>query len=90
MKMRRSKYIIGIRKDMAASLMLDEKEALVEWVSGGNSPLKNPWHMCYEDNRPFSFITAVQFINETASETGSVFFDYTAYGSNDSELNIPF
>jgi hypothetical protein len=88
--MRRSKYIIGIRTDIAAGLIKMEKEALAEWVSDGNSPLENPWHMCHEDNRPLSFIAAILFFKEMTSGTGSILLDYETESSDDSEMNIPF
>ena len=89
--MKRCKYIIGIRRRIAADLTKADKEALVDWVSIGNSPLDNPWLMCYEDNRPLSFISAMQVFNDFASEAGTGIFDHETDNFNDSvETNMPF
>jgi hypothetical protein len=66
--MRRRKYIVGIRRPVAAALTKSDKKALAEWVLDGNSPLDNPWYICHEDSRPFDYIAALLFVYEMQNE----------------------
>ena len=66
--MKRNKYISCVRRYTAANMTENDKKELAKWVSDGNSPLGNPWHMCREDSRPFDFITALHIVNEMAKE----------------------
>ena len=68
--MRRNKYIVGVRRHVAANMTENDKKELAKWVSDGNSPLNNPWYMCRDDGRPFDFITALHLINEMVEEMG--------------------
>ena len=66
--MRRSKYIIGLHGRAAANMTKDEKRELAQWVADGNSPFANPWWIVHENNRQFSFLEALRFIDDIASE----------------------
>jgi len=68
--MRRNKYIIGVHGRAAANMTKDEKRELALWVADGNSPYANPWWICSEHNRQFSFLEALRFIDDIASESG--------------------
>jgi len=69
--MGRRKYVVGLPRRVAGAMAKCDKKALADWVSDGNSPLENPWLICHEDGRPFSFAAAMQFWDGIAEEMGA-------------------
>jgi len=86
--MMRSKYVIGCY--CHRHMTENDKKELANWISGGNSPLGNPWHMCREDGRQFDFITALQLLNEMAKEMGCGIEGVLAGIPDDPSMDPPF
>ena len=88
--MRRNKYIFGVHQSAAANMAENDKKELAKWVSDGNSPIENPWHMCGEDGRPYDYITALHVVNEIVEGIRCDIEDIWAEIPDDPVMDPPF